>query len=285
MNKRLAADYTAQDVELAQQTYLTLARVLGDYSDELVVIGGFVPYLLVPQESLDADEAHIGTADLDIVLHLRLLNAEAYKQVSELLRESEFEPDDKLETGAVVPQRWVAPGTSGRAIVEFLLPPTEEEPLKKRVKNLEEDFAAFLLPGGDLAFEDARKIDVSGGDLRGASVTRSMQVCGPASFLVLKALAHANRDKPKDAYDIDYLVARIPGGNATIVEAFERLPDSELVWDALERLERAFAKLDSSGPVDVAEFIGDPGNDELQRDVSARVSNLLQDLREAGAMR
>ncbi len=204
MSKLFAVDYTPQDVQLAKATYLTLARLLGDHADSLVVIGGFVPYLLVPQEGRDADHAHIGTTDLDVVLHLGLLDDEAYKTIAELMRESEFEPDTKPETGKRVPQRWVAPGTGGKAIVEFLLPPPEGRTVeKKRVKNLEGDFAAFLLPGGQLAFADAKRVPIQGRDLRGAVVERSMQVCGPASFLVLKALAHENRDKRKDAYDID----------------------------------------------------------------------------------
>jgi hypothetical protein len=281
VSHRFAADYSAQDVALAKATYLTVARVLGDHADTLVVVGGFVPYLLVPQEGLGVDDAHIGTADLDIVLHIGLLDEEAYKSVSELMRESEFEPDKKPDTGALVPQRWVAPGSGGKAIVEFLIPPSKDQEPNKWVKNLERDFAAFLLPGGELAFQDARTIDVSGVDLRRAQVIRAMQVCGPASFLVLKALAHKKRDKPKDAYDINYLVSKLPGGNAKIIDAFRALGPSEVVEEALGILAAAFETLDSSGPVDVAIFLGDAENEDIRRDVSARVLDLLQDLEEA----
>jgi len=284
VRRRVAADFRPQDINLAVATTLTVARVLGAYADKVVVIGGFVPYLLVPQAGFGSDDAHIGTGDLDIVLHLGLLDEQAYKSVAELLRESDFEPDQKPDTGAMVPQRWVAPGSDGMAIVEFLLPYASEQPPEKWVQNLEADFAAFLLPGGELAFQDAQRITVAGRDLRGAYVQRAMNVCGPASFLVLKAHAHVNRDKPKDAYDIDYVIAKLPGGNAEIVRAFGALTRNHIVDSAIVALAKAFATLDGSGPVDVAVFLGDAENEGLKRDVSARVLDLLQDLEEAGVV-
>ncbi len=49
MSNRLAADYGPQDIELAKATYLTVARVLGAHADNLVVVGGFVPYSYGPR--------------------------------------------------------------------------------------------------------------------------------------------------------------------------------------------------------------------------------------------
>lgn len=47
---RLAAEYASQDLELVRALSLTIARVLGSYLEEITVIGGLVPNLLVPQE-------------------------------------------------------------------------------------------------------------------------------------------------------------------------------------------------------------------------------------------
>ncbi|MCB9741710.1 MAG: hypothetical protein H6741_02280 [Alphaproteobacteria bacterium] len=282
MSQFLAGDYTPAERQLALSTYLSLARILGDFTDQLVVIGGLVPSLLVPQAALDQDRRHIGTADVDVVLHLGLLDDEAYKSIAELMRASGFKPDTKPDTGARVPQRWVAPGTGGRAVVEFLLPPPDGDSSKKRVKNLEGDFAAFLLPGGELAFRDARQVELTGRDLRGAKVTRAMNVCGPASFLVLKARAHVRRDKPKDAYDIHYLVQGLPGGHEEIVQAFRTLGPSPLVEEGLRTLAQAFESLDASGPVDVATFLGEPEDEDLRQDASGHVLSLLDALEVAG---
>lgn len=42
---------------------------LGDMMDDLVIVGGLVPSLLIDQEALPADVApHVGTMDLDVGL-------------------------------------------------------------------------------------------------------------------------------------------------------------------------------------------------------------------------
>ena len=51
------------------QTCIHMATKLGDLLDEIVVVGGLVPYLLVDQENLPSDlEPHVGTMDLDMGL-------------------------------------------------------------------------------------------------------------------------------------------------------------------------------------------------------------------------
>lgn len=67
-----AAGYPAGQVELVRATCLTVATVLGDLMDDLVVIGGFVPSLLIDQATLaEGMEAHVGTLDLDIGMSAR----------------------------------------------------------------------------------------------------------------------------------------------------------------------------------------------------------------------
>jgi hypothetical protein len=49
-----ASDYKREDLELVRQTCLYVATKLGDLLDDLVVVGGLVPSLLIPDESLTA---------------------------------------------------------------------------------------------------------------------------------------------------------------------------------------------------------------------------------------
>ena len=54
---RTQHDYGARDVEAARRVLVDLGQVLGTwFKDSIVVIGGWVPDLLLP----DADEPHIG---------------------------------------------------------------------------------------------------------------------------------------------------------------------------------------------------------------------------------
>ena len=58
-----ASDYAPGLAVEARRMCLHVATILGDLLDEIVVVGGLVPYLLVEQDA--ATEAHVGTRDLD----------------------------------------------------------------------------------------------------------------------------------------------------------------------------------------------------------------------------
>ena len=71
-----------------------MATKLGDLLDEIVVVGGLVPYLLVDQENLPSGlEPHAGTMDLDMGLALAILNNERYRELGRRLRDAGFEPE------------------------------------------------------------------------------------------------------------------------------------------------------------------------------------------------
>ena len=59
-----AADYLERDVEAAHAVLIELGQVLGAYREQFVIVGGAVPWLLLP----DARPSHIGTLDLDLDL-------------------------------------------------------------------------------------------------------------------------------------------------------------------------------------------------------------------------
>ena len=91
-----ATDYKREDLELVRQTCLYVATKLGDLLDDLVVVGGLVPSLLIPDESLPAGEdVHIGTTDLDLGLSLAILDTKRYEDLSLRLNRADFKPDEK----------------------------------------------------------------------------------------------------------------------------------------------------------------------------------------------
>ena len=59
--------YGSDQLERVRGTCLHIATKLGDLLDEVVVVGGLVPYLLVDQNNLPSGlEPHAGTMDLDM---------------------------------------------------------------------------------------------------------------------------------------------------------------------------------------------------------------------------
>ena len=70
-----AAGYPRDYVELVKSTCLYIATKLGDLNDDLVIVGGLAPSLLIDQEDLpEGVEQHVGTMDLDVGLTVAVLD-------------------------------------------------------------------------------------------------------------------------------------------------------------------------------------------------------------------
>ena len=79
-----AAGYAPDQVARVKSTCLYLATKLGDLMDELVVVGGLVPSLLIDQEHLPENvPAHVGTLDLDLGLAFALVGEQRYQACGE----------------------------------------------------------------------------------------------------------------------------------------------------------------------------------------------------------
>jgi len=100
-------------------------------------------------------------------------------------------------------------------------------------------------------------------------------VCGPAAFTVLKALAFDKRGKPKDAYDLYYVIWHHRIGAAEIGKRIAEFGDDPAVKDAIAILERDFSRADLVGAVRVAEFLGGP-DANVQADAAGFVRVLLE---------
>lgn len=118
-----ASEYTSEQVELVRATCLYVATTLGDLMDEVVVVGGLVPSLLIDQGALPEGTAvHVGTLDLDVGLKLAVLDEGRYRTLTERLRDAGF-AQDQTEEGRPTRHRWRVTGL-GSVTVDFLIQPS-----------------------------------------------------------------------------------------------------------------------------------------------------------------
>jgi hypothetical protein len=203
-------EYAALDTELLKSSCLQLASTLGGLMrTELTIVGGYVPVLLVPQEELPPPQRHCGTIDIDLGLSIALLSEGRYEAVEKQLRGSGFRPD--VKDGKLTRQRWCVPGAVPKVTVDFLIPPTSDGK-PGRLQSLTGELAAIMTPGLQLVGRDSVTVKLSGHTPGEAALTRDVRVCGPSAFVVLKARAVRDRDEPKDAFDIDYVLRQFDGG-------------------------------------------------------------------------
>ena len=264
--------YGSEDLALVRQVCLYLATKLGDLLEDIAVVGGLAPSLLVDQDVLSPGmDPHAGTRDLDLALALPVLSTERYQALRDRLQGAGFAPDVNRE-GNPTFQRWVT--TSGRHIqVDFLIPPSSEGDRGGSLRHIEPDLAAVIAPGLDLAFLDRRWTLLSDVISYGEHATRAIPVCGPGAFTVLKALAFGNRGENKDAYDLFYVWRGV--GVQEVARSLAPLQLNSHIESTLTVIDRDFTNHDGPGPRRTAEFIYGRPDDEVQADVVGQAQVLL----------
>ena len=269
-----AAGYEGEHTELVRATCLYVATKLGDLLDDMVVIGGLVPSLLIEQDDLsDGVDAHVGTMDLDVGLTIALLGEGRYRTLTERLRQAGFE-QDATEQGNPTRQRWKIE-TREKVTVDFLIPPSLPGDRGGALRNIEPDFAAIIAPGLHLAFVDREQVTISGTTVVGEQATRAVWVCGAGAYVVLKSLAFHLRGENKDAYDLYYLVRNYGTSVDDVASRLKPLLGDPAANEAIRILERDFREHDGPGPRRVADFLSDAPDEEIQADVVGFIGQLL----------
>jgi hypothetical protein len=269
-----ADDYSKEQIQLVKATCLYIATILGDYIEQVVIVGGLVPSILIDQENLpDGADSHVGTMDLDLGLTLAIFDEKRYQAITERLRSAQFSPDVN-EQGNFTRQRWKIE-TVGKVTIDFLVPPTSDDDQGGQIKDIEKDFAAVITPGLELAFKDKIKVTLEGNTIFGENAKRDVYVCGPGAFVVLKALAFRIRGENKDAYDLYYHIRNFGSGVEDIANALKPLLHEKETKEALKILKEDFADNDSVGAIRVARFITGSTDETIQADVVGFVHSLL----------
>jgi hypothetical protein len=259
------------EVVLAEAAHLL--RHLGFTAQHAVLIGGVVPSLLV----LDpvTNRPHLGTTDLDICLSVAIIEGDTaeYERLERAVRKAGYLPTqdsfrwreaDRLRLQV----EFFCPAGEGRPAGDLFRPKAAENPIAKH--NLGSRLSPVALDAGRVIGDDVvvvpREVTLPAG---GGRTTFEFRVTGALGFLVAKVLALVGRDKPKDAYDIVWLVENFVGGPTGVAAAIGESPGFRRAeaGGALARLFDEFSATDRLGPSSFVRFMadGNMGLDDRQR--------------------
>ncbi|MFB3132860.1 MAG: hypothetical protein ACE10K_10110 [Rhodothermales bacterium] len=186
-------NYPSRAVEAARRVMLELVRLLGEYRDDIVVVGGWVPELLLP----DAD--HIGSTDVDLALDHRALQDPGYATVLTLLKSRGYEQDPQQP---FIFRRKVEVGGEPVTVeVDFLTAEYGGTGRRRRTQPVQ-DVRARKARGCDLAFELSEEVRLEGPLPEGGRDSALIRVASIVPFFVMKSMALDSRLKEKDAWDI-----------------------------------------------------------------------------------
>lgn len=262
-------DYTSDAVAAAKSVLIELVHLLGQYRDEIVLVGGWVPELLLG----DQVPPHTGSMDIDLALDHRRLREEGYRTIQELLLGRGY----RQGTQPFIFFRQIMVGdTTFNVEVDLLAGEYEGTGRGRRTQRMQ-GVHARKARGCDIAFESPAEVRVEGLLPGGGKDTVLVRVASIVPFLVMKGMALADRIKEKDAWDICYCIRNYPGGMDALVEEFRLQLTHGLVREGLRNIADAFASVDHLGPVWVANFdeITDPDDRALRRRESFELVNSL----------
>jgi hypothetical protein len=245
-------DYGDRQIEAARRVLVDLGQVLAKFVNCLVVIGGWVPDLLLA----GAGERHIGSIDIDIALDASKLNEGRYADILKLLLDTKRYRKGGKDFQLLATVNLKDGGKPLEVEVDFLAPKGIK--LKKRTPKLLPHFRVLEADACIVAFYAPVTMQIEGKSLRGAANTVHLRVASLADFLVMKAHAIGGRDKPKDTYDLCYCLDHYPEGLAALAKAWKARLLQKDVARAIEILREKFASVDGFGPDQLVQFRNEP---------------------------
>lgn len=267
-------DYNEQMVQAARAVLLELVHVLGEYREGIALVGGWVPGLLLPK---DADK-HVGSMDVDIALDHKLLEEVGYETICQKLENHGYR---RSEEQPFIFFRDVPLGDETIPVEVDLLAGEYEGTGRRHRTQRVQDAKARKARGCDLVFPMAEEITITGTRPDGYEDTATIKIAGIVPFIIMKAMAMADREKEKDPYDIYFVLRHFPGGPDELIRLFQPHIEHGLVREGLEKLAEKFASPNHIGPNFVADFEELEDGEErdmLKRDVFERVDYLLRGL-------
>ena len=260
-------DYNADQVAAARSVLLELMLALGEYRDDLVLVGGWTPVFLIPQPS----RAHVGSIDVDLAINHKNVSDDAYATILDHLTKAGYE---QLPNSSFSFRKKI-----GDIVVQVDLMSGEYEGTGKRHRHqIVQDTKLRKARGCDIAFVDPELVLLEGELPDGAKDSVRIQVASIGAFLCMKGHALDGRLKEKDAWDIVYCIREYPGGMDALVEKLRPIVQHGLMREALEKIAQHFASPDHRGPRHVADFEmeTDPETREaIQRDAYERVQYVV----------
>jgi len=263
------SEYRQREVEAAKSVLIELMQILGEYRDQMVLIGGWVPFFLFGSE-------HVGSTDVDIALDRGQINEDVYRTIRQHLEKRGY--SQGAQPFIFTKEVEIDEGSPVVVEIDFLAGEYGGSETRHRHQDVQGDLKARKTRGCELALEYHTQITVEGQMPGGAVNKVQVNLSDVVPFIAMKGMALYGRMKEKDAWDIFFCVRSHPGGIEGLAKEFESVLQNKLVQEGLRKIRAKFASIDGIGPTSVVDFdeiIDRDERDRIRRDAFERVNALL----------
>jgi len=267
------SDYPEEEVQACLSVLIEVMTALGQFRKNIAVVGGNVPFLLIPS----GEPKHPGTLDVDLALDFKHISSATYETILRILAKRGY-----YQKSDGPPFRFYRDIPGSEITIEVDLLAGEYGGTGKGRRHQEvQDVKARKARGCDLVFDQAIEINLSGKLPNGGKNEVTVLVPHIGVFLVMKGMALWDRMNEKDAFDIYYCCRNYPGGLKELIEEMKALVTNKLAREGLGKIKAKFATVDAIGPTWVADFseTTEPEEkDRIQREAFEIVNSVLDAL-------
>lgn len=273
MDKK-ATDYPEDITKPSKSVLLEIMTLLKGYKDNIVLVGGWVPYFLLKKFQKDKEFRHVGSVDIDLVIDPDLIKYGVYETIVKIIESNGYK-QRKDKNGNLIEFSFEREINDKTIHVDFL---STDYPLKKRHRKVQPDLKARTLKGAKIVLKHNFEEELEGNLPNGAHVMVKIRIADVVGCLITKALALGGRSEAKDNYDIYSIISYYKGGEKSCAKEIKKYLGDKDIKDSLDDIKKNFEKETSLGPVLVGHFIH-PNDDEARNraliDAFMRVNRFL----------
>ena len=272
-------NYENEITTLSLSVLLELLCLLKGYSEDMVLVGGWVPYFLLKRHNTDSSFQHIGSVDIDIVLDPELITQGRYNTIVEIISKNSYSPR-KNRLGNIIEFSFEK-RIQDKAIHVDFLSTSYPNKLKKRHRIVQPDLPTITLKGSTIALKHFYIEEIEGILPNKAEVIANCKIIDIVGSLATKAIALGDRSAAKDCYDIYSLISYYKNGAASCAEAIKPYLENKEIYDAMVEIKKNFTQETSLGPTLTGSFMypnDPPTQRRIMTDSFMRINDFLQKL-------
>ncbi|MEK7765735.1 MAG: nucleotidyl transferase AbiEii/AbiGii toxin family protein [bacterium] len=249
--------YAPDVTERSFAVLLELSLVLKAYQQGLVLVGGWVPALLLRRHQAPrVSFQHVGSVDIDFLIDTKALPESQYATIEELLRDRGYVPSAR---SPFTFERKVQ-GLPSPIRVDFLVPaPPAGEGRRRETPEVQPARRARTVEDTEVAFRHRIPWGLHGTLPEGGETRGEIRMADLTGILAMKGLVFGQRLKGrgKDAYDIWSLCGYYGAGPGEVGRAMREHLGDPAVRRGLAVIQERFSSPAAVGPAEVERFLMD----------------------------
>jgi len=249
--------YEENIVSFSKSILLEIFVLLKSYRENLVLIGGWVPYFLLEHYKFqDVEFEHIGSIDVDIAIDSTGIPSvnEVYESIRQRLERNDYTIREATDNQPI-PYSFEKE-IHGKIIhVDFLASAYGGTDKKHRHQRIQ-DILARKAKGLNIAFQNYEIFNIEGRLPNKAKYSLDVKVAGAVASIITKAIAFEDDiSRIKDAYDIYSILKYYKRGIPSVISEIKPYLNDKFVREATEKFSLLFSTLDSVGVIGLADFM------------------------------